>query len=157
MADCAAELCAHECCLSGEGKWDSGVCCCCHSFDANGCADAMCCAFAVPAAAWKYSTISKDNWHLGDTWCNKKVQCKHICDFWCDASHRDPTCAKKCWGAIFVCPCPCALVLCPCGSLVCQGGTGSLRKELRDELHIRPALPDWIVACCCLPWFPFLQ
>ena len=47
MADFAAELFAHECCLSGEGKWDSGVCCCCHSFDANGCADAMCCAFAA--------------------------------------------------------------------------------------------------------------
>ena len=27
MAELAAELFAHECCLSGEGKWDSGVCC----------------------------------------------------------------------------------------------------------------------------------
>ena len=62
MPDCAAELCAHECCLSGEGKWDSGVCCCCHSFDANGCADAMCCAFAVSCTWWKYPNISDDNW-----------------------------------------------------------------------------------------------
>ena len=142
MADYAAELFAHECCLSGEGKWDSGVCCCCHSFDANGCADAMCCAFAVPCSAWKSFTTQKKNWHHGDTCCEIKM------------NRPMPTI--------------CSIIICPCPWLATFFLAGNTREQLKEavgiknhsmkhELKIRPALPDRIVACCCLPWFPFLQ
>jgi len=91
----------------------------------------MCCACAVACSAWKCFNISKDNWHKGDTCCDKGTE--------------EDECGRVM--PVICCPCPCALVLC------FRHGD---RETLREELNIRPALPDWIVVCCCLPWFPFL-
>jgi len=68
-----------------------------------------------------------------------------------------------------LCPCPWVLTCCPghnhpiYGSTKCcqfyhHGDGGSMdRADLREELHIRPALSDSIVSCCCLPWCNFLN
>ena len=148
--DFAAELCAHECCFTGEGRWASGLCCCFHSFDANGCADAVCCLFAVGCTWWKHVSMA----HVQETW-------EHTADNWntqgttCGGRNIIPN-TTSLVGWACCCPCPCVF-----GGLACLGGCFRFgtrtRKRLKERLAIRSTLPDWIVALCCLPWFNFLQ
>ena len=155
--DCVAELCAHECCFTGEGKWASGLCCCCQSFDANGCADAACCAFAVSCTTWKHLNIDESNWNKGDTCCDVHPPSDH------QGFLNDDTCFT-----CLCCPCPWVYGGCGCVSEDCQknsilssmfnhlGYSQYGRKRLKEKLGIRPTLSDWMIALCCLPWCNFL-